>query len=160
MYLLAYFDLKVTIVLIAVCAIPVWATAQNDPKNSAKAATPPLTTCPTPAQVHSRDLYGSWTLEIPAEGSAQPALRGRLELAQNPEFADSISGWLHLEGRKIFVAGDIEDASLSLEESEDGQRISAVWDGDIDPHSCGNTITGTRRVGEQSRPFVLRKGNG
>jgi hypothetical protein len=159
------------IVLVAGCAMFYWATAQNVIKNAplAPATTAPAAPaasapegkpCPAPRDVQARDLYGNWTLEIsPVSAASKPQI-GRIELEKNPEYADSVSGWLWLADRKIFVAGDIDDGVLSLEESDDGQRISAVWDGQIAQGSCAKAITGTRRVGEVETRFVLRRTGG
>ena len=49
---------------------------------------------------------------------------------------------------------------MSLEESDDGTRISAVWDGTVAEGSCGTAITGTRRAGELMTNFVLRRSRG
>ena len=91
-------------------------------------------------------------------GSA--SVRGHVVFEKNAEHPDSISGWLTWNGSKVFVAGDIDAGSFSLEESDDGRRISAVWDGAIAQGSCGKAITGNRRVGEELVPFTLRKPTG
>jgi hypothetical protein len=156
------------IILIAGCAILHWTNAQNVIKNTPAAPTPaaPATSaaegkaCPDTRDVQARDLYGNWTLEISSTSGASKPQIGRVELEKNPEYADSVSGWLWLADRKIFVAGDIDDGVFSLEESDDGQRISAVWDGQMAQGSCGKAITGTRRVGEVETRFVLRRAGG
>jgi hypothetical protein len=148
-----------TMVLIAACAAFPWATAQNStPNNNGDSTEKPAAACPLPTEVRSTDLYGSWTLELQLPGSAAPAVqRGKLTLDKNPEYADSVSGWLELGGTRVFVAGNIEGGSLSLEESDNGERISAVWEGAMAQGSCGKAITGTRRAGDEAGQFVLRK---
>ncbi len=148
-----------TIILIATCSAFPWATAQNSPQNSTGNSTEkPALACPLPTEVRTTDLYGSWTLELQLPGSTAPAMqRGKLTLEKNSEYADSVSGWLELGGTRVFVAGDIDDGSLSLEESDNGERISAVWEGAMAQSSCGKAIIGTRRVGEVLGQFVLRK---
>jgi hypothetical protein len=112
--------------------------------------------------VQSTDLYGVWRFEITHGVSAAPhqPQRGSVVFEKNPEFSDSVIGWLQWDNNKIFVAGDVEQGSFSLEESEDGTRISAVWEGTVAEGSCGKAITGLRRVGDLSNPFILRKATG
>jgi hypothetical protein len=81
-------------------------------------------------------------------------------LEKNPEFADSLSGWLFWDNAKIFVAGDVDDAAFSLEESLDGKAISAIWEGAVVQGSCGKVITGIRTAGPTSMRFVLRRAGG
>jgi hypothetical protein len=147
-----------TIIFIAACALFHWATAQNDPKNAPAA-------CPEAKAILGTDLYGVWDVEltfvdeaaVPSPSSQQ---RGMVRFEQNPEFEDSIAGWFELGNTTVYVAGDIDEGQFSLEESDDGKRISAVWEGSIAEGSCGKTITGTRRVGEQVGSFVLSKPSG
>jgi hypothetical protein len=130
-------------VFIAACAMFHWAGAQNGLENAPKAPSSSNTPCPSVRDVQATDLYGAWRV-----------------FEKNPEFADSVVGWLDWGKDKIFVAGDVEAGSFSLEESDDGTRISAVWEGTVAEGSCGKAITGSRRVGEVSTPFVLRKATG
>jgi hypothetical protein len=144
-----------TTFLIAVCAIPYWARGQNTPQNTA-----PDATCPAPAELKIASLYGTWVLEISSADGTQILLRGRVELEKNPEYAGSVSGWMYVQDRKIFVAGDLSNGEVNLEESDDGTRISAVWEGEVAEGSCGKAITGTRRAGEVMTSFVLRRSSG
>jgi hypothetical protein len=144
-----------TIFFIATCANSHWANGQNTPQNTA-----PSTTCPSPSELKIASLYGTWVLEISSADGAQILQRGRLELEKNPEYAGSVSGWMVVQDRKIFVAGDLSQGEVSLEESDDGTRISAVWEGAVAEGSCGKAITGTRRVGEVITTFVLRRSSG
>jgi hypothetical protein len=131
------------------------ANGQNAPQNTA-----PNTSCPAPSELKIASLYGTWVLEISSADGTQVLQRGRVELEKNPEFAGSVSGWMYLQDRKIFVAGDLSKGEVSLEESDDGTRISAVWEGSMAEGSCGKAITGTRRVGEAMTSFVLRRSSG
>ncbi len=110
--------------------------------------------CTLPASAVA--LYGQWTVDFTNADNTPSPLRGRLELGKNAEYPESLSGWLYWQGQKIFVAGDWQDGELSLEESLDGTRITAVWDGKADVNSCGKVIAGTRRVGEVTSNFVMR----
>ena len=145
----------VTLFCIAVCAVFTLANGQTIQKNTA-----PDTSCPAPSELKIANLYGTWVLEISSADGTQILLRGRVELEKNPEYAGSVSGWIYLQDRKIFVAGDLSKGEVSLEESDDGTRISAVWDGTVAEGSCATAITGTRRAGELVTNFVLRRSRG
>ena len=119
-----------------------------------------MPSCPAPAELKIASLYGAWVLEISSADGTQILQRGRVELEKNPEYAGSVSGWMYVQNRKICVAGDLSKGEVSLEESDDGTRISAVWDGTVAEGSCGKAITGTRRAGEVMTSFVLRRANG
>lgn len=144
-----------TIFCIAACTTSFWASGQNAPKDAM-----PSRSCPAPSELKIASLYGTWVLEISSADGAQILQRGRVELEKNAEYAASVSGWMYVQDRKIFVAGDLSQGEVSLEESDDGIRISAVWEGAVAQGSCGNAITGTRRVGEAMTTFVLRRSNG
>ena len=147
---------KSAIVLVAACAIFHWATAQNSLKNTLDSA------CPKASEVRATDLYGAWRVELTHSSLSGVGATDSASVIfeKNPEFSDSVVGWLQWGKDKIFVAGDVDEGSFSLEESDDGTRISAVWEGNVAQGSCGKAITGTRRVGDVSTPFVLRKSTG
>lgn len=147
---------KNAIFLIAYCATFYWAAAQNNSQAS------PLTACLSARDVRSTDLYGAWRFEITRSVSSLAILplQGSVVFEKNPEFSDSVVGWLQWDSVKIFVAGDVAQGNFSLEESDDGTRISAVWEGTVAEGSCGKAITGSRQAGEVSTPFVLRKATG
>ena len=144
-------------------------TAQNTSKNDALTAN--STPCFAAAEILAVHLHGAWQVELqtspqaadkattPASPPAGP-VRASMLLTKNPDYDDSLGGWLQWSQQKVSVVGDIDNGSFSLEESDDGTRISAVWEGEIVPGSCGKAITGTRRVGEVMTPFVLRKSAG
>ena len=138
-------------IFIAALAMNTWTTAQNSTK----------TACPGATELKAPDLYGTWTVEMPVSSAAGSAsVRGQVVFEKNAEHPDSISGWLTWNGSKVFVAGDIDEGSFSLEESDDGKRISAVWDGAVPEGSCGKAITGSRRAGDSLVSFVLRRSAG
>jgi hypothetical protein len=140
-----------TMIFIAASAVNTWTTAQNSTK----------TECLTASELKAPHLYGAWTVEMAASSAAGAAsVLGQVVLEKNAEHADSISGWLTWNGSKVFVAGDIDEGSFSLEESDDGQRISAVWDGAVVSGSCSKAITGSRRAGDSLVSFVLRRSSG
>ena len=154
------------IVLIAACAISTMATGQNTPQIQPK--TGETSVCPNASEVQAVLLYGAWNVEFFPETTAPgtrsdaptPGLMATMVLEKNVEYEDSLSGWLQLGTAKIFLAGDIDEGNFSLEETDDGSRISAVWDGTLAEGSCGKAITGTRRVGETQMRFVMRRSGG
>ena len=57
------------------------------------------------------------------------------------------------------LAGGIADGEFGIEESDDGQRISGLWNGSVVPDSCGSEIRGTwiDPADDSERGFVLRR---
>jgi hypothetical protein len=138
------------ILFIAITSINTWTVAQNST----------TTTCLPANVLKAPHLYGTWNVDMPISvdaGAATKNVAGTVVFEKNAEHPDSISGWLTWNGSTVFVAGDIDEGNFSLEESDDGKRISAVWDGTIAPGSCGKAITGSRRSGDVLVPFTLRK---
>ena len=99
------------------------------------------------------DLVGTWHATV--EGLPEATL----QLAKHPEYADSVRGHLEREGKRIELAGDIDDGDLTLEESANGRNISATWLGEVVEGSCGREIRGVwKEEGTpRERPFVLQK---
>ena len=118
---------------------------------SPDAATTP---CPAGNEVTQRHLLGLWRARF--DGLAQGAT---LLLERHPEFADSVRGAINRDGDKALVAGDVEDGEFSLEESVDGVRINATWNGTVVDGSCGREIRGDWQAatGGGAHSFVLRR---
>ena len=101
-------------------------------------------------------LLGAWEARIGGD-SAAPV---RVLLRPHPEYAGVRGEVLRGAAPPAQLAGDVNDEGLLLlDESEDGQRISAVWEGEIQARSCGRVFRGQwRRAGEdQGQPFVLTR---
>jgi hypothetical protein len=146
--------LRVTIILIAACALWTTARGQNEPQKSISNASP---TCPAAQELINTDFFGAWVLEL--QSSAAVSQTTRLIMQRNPEFAESLAGH-YLQGSvRHEVFGDVEDGALDLEESNNGKDIIAVWKGRVSEGSCGQAITGTRRViaTQAEQRFVLRR---
>ena len=145
-------NLRFALILIAVCALPLGATGQNDPKNTAQ--TPASAACPSAAEVSAVYLYGLWRAEW-SDGGTPTELR----LNRHPEMADSVRGTLSRDGTTAQVAGDVDNGDFTLEESENGLNISATWTGRVADTSCGKEILGTwtNATNTKERRFVLRK---
>ena len=117
--------------------------------------------CPAAADMQQRHLLGQWQAEL---GGQSVALR----LRPHPELRDSVRGTLQRSGRTVQVVGDVDDGQLTLEESEDGKRISATWVGEVVEGSCAREIRGQWQAEAHTQeppaasppapvPFVLRK---
>ena len=105
-------------------------------------------------QVSPLHLYGLWRAEF--EGLSQGAT---LLFEKHRELTESISGTINRDGVKALLAGDVDDGELTLEESQDGQHISATWLGTVVGNSCGKEIRGTwnNASDSSSTPFILHK---
>jgi hypothetical protein len=146
---------KETIVFIALCAVFTWAKSQN----SAQAPAPQTpVACPAIKDLINTDLFGPWVLEL--RGSTGPSVIVRLVMVRNPEFAESLAGSFILGSTRHEVFGDIEDGALELEESTNGKDIIALWRGNVQEASCGQAITGVRKMttNQAEQNFVLRRG--
>lgn len=142
---------KIAIFLVACYACVSWSAGQNDPlfqPDAAKAA------CPRPAQFTPLHLYGLWHAEFDGQ-----ALGATVLFEKHPELADSVAGGVNRDGVKTLLAGDIDEGAVTLEESDNGQNISATWTGEVVDGSCGKEIRGEWRgaAGETALRFVLRK---
>lgn len=133
--------------LIASSLVTTGLKAQNDLKQA------PV--CPGAADLRPAHFYGRWQAEL--EG--MPAASSTLLLGRDLELPDSFSGHLLRAGVSVQVAGDVDEGALTLEESLDGQHISATWLGELVPTSCGREFRGSWSSVEQPTPqaFVLRK---
>lgn len=143
---------RLTLLFIASCTIATGATAQNDPNEPAAA------TCPAAADVSNARLFGSWQAEVDA-GPGGPPRQVTLTLGRNPELSESLGGTITRDGTRALVAGDVDDGVFTLEESVDGNTITATWTGQIVEGSCGREIRGVwKNVPDHTeRDFILRK---
>jgi hypothetical protein len=150
--------------LIAFCALSVSANDQNDLKNSGSNAVTGPATCKAVSELVSSDFYGDWILALQttdrSAGTNATVQNARLTLNRNPDFPESLSGEVSLNGQRTEVFGDIEDGTLEFEESINGKDISAIWKGKIADGSCGRAITGTRTLTANGteQGFVMRRG--
>lgn len=115
--------------------------------------------CPAPHDLRAVHLYGAWRAEW---GDQTTAAAATLQLQRHPELSDSVRGEVARDGVTALVAGDLDDGDLTLEESRDGQRISATWIGQVVADSCGKEIRGTWTDADTDtrRDFVLRRQGG
>lgn len=130
-------------------------------------STAPAGVCTAASDFISPQLYGEWQLSLwPENGTAQaPASRGVVRFERHPEYAGSVRGSLRRSTpgaeREALVSGDVISGAFNLDESADGLRMDAVWEGA--PGDCGREIRGLRRPAEGSAAtepamnFLLRK---
>ena len=165
----------VALILMAMSAFTASAETSKSAEKAALTATP--TECPAPAELESRHLYGQWQAEFfdvppPADMQSLPGKeasgRATARFERHPEHADSLRGELKAmlpagkttrPDQTAWLAGDVEDGELILDESVDGEQISAIWVGNALPGSCGKDIRGTRRLAgeDDGTLFILRK---
>ena len=155
--------IRITLFLIAACALSACANQQNASKSPAppQPAAPALAVnpaCPDLAHWGARQLYGNWIVELPALGQ-----RGTLLLRQHPDFSESLRGEFSYGGHTSIASGDLDEGELNLDESRDGKSLFAFWTGQLVPASCGREIRGTWQQLPQpgqpalESPFVLRR---
>jgi hypothetical protein len=109
--------------------------------------------CPSAADLKPEQLYGIWTVQL---DGADP--QWSLQLGPHPEHQGSLRGELTQGELRYPVVADLDGQDFTLEESHDGQRITATWLGEVLTGSCGQTIRG-ERVGPQERreAFDMRR---
>lgn len=146
-----------TLLCLAFCVLSSAAVAQNAP--STTTSTSPAASragCPDATEeVPVQALYGSWD----ARFDGVPGV-ATVRFRPHPEYAGSVRGDILRDGAGAQLAGDIDDDGLlTLDESQDGRAISAVWSGAMQPGSCGKEFKGTWRnaIDDSTRPFVLNK---
>ena len=151
----------ITLILIAASACPESTRAENDLKNGAippvsatRSTTNPTSACPSGMEMTHQHLQGVWRAQL--DGTATGAL---LRLGPHPELGESVRGSVQRASTTAQVSGDVHEGELTLEESTDGQRISATWLGTVVEGSCAREIRGTwhHAATDTSTPFVLQK---
>ena len=115
--------------------------------------------CPASAQqLPVQALYGSW--EARFEGLPG---RAAVRLGKHPDY-DGVRGTITRgDGTQATVAqlaGDVDDQGLlTIDESQDGRSISGIWQGALQPGSCGRQFSGTWRntIDDRTHSFQLTK---
>lgn len=162
------------------------AKAQNSIKNDAAsvvaaspsnaAAPPAASACPAPLEVNTLHLYGLWQVSfhdgpLPADGQADAlrhvTARTTILFERHPEHADSLRGAMKpiadahspTPVGTVWLSGDLEDGELILDESDNGQRISAVWVAHPTVNGCGKVFKGNRRLADSDtlQTFTMTK---
>jgi hypothetical protein len=70
----------------------------------------------------------------------------------------SLRGELTQGQQRHAVVADLDDGDFTLEETHDGQRIAATWQGSLPAAGCGRQIQGQRTLaGQNSRSFLITR---
>jgi hypothetical protein len=136
----------------------------------------PIAACPSPGNVTTTHLYGLWQVTFfdgplpadqQAESSRTAAARATVLFERHPEHADSLRGAMKApamasgDGRNqvIWLSGDLDEGELILDESDNGQRISAVWVAHPAVDGCGKVFRGNRRLADTDvlQTFIMTK---
>lgn len=146
--------------------------------SSAQTGTPTTTVapCPAPLEVSTAHLYGIWHVTfhdgaLPSDdaidANRQVSARTTILFERHPEHDDSLRGAMKPIGSAqspsatgtVWLSGDLEDGELILDESDNGQRISAVWVAHPSAKGCGKVFKGNRRLADSDtlQTFVMTK---
>ena len=136
----------------SLCMLPCWCIGL-----AAWAAEP---ACTPAADITPAMLVGTWRIDW-SDGARQ---RGEapwmLTLAPHPEYEGSLKGHLSRGAERHEVAADWDDDTLTMEESDDGQHISATWQATATDGQCGREFRGLRftgaEAGADARRFRMR----
>lgn len=153
------------LLFIAVFFLNTRASGQSDPKNQpVQKAIPPLAACPTAQTMKAVQLYGLWKVVFVKPPGGLPA-SATLLLERHAEFSESLAGIVSRDlgaasgsaaiaghAAKAFLAGDLEDGVLLLDESSDNLSITGTWNGEIVKDSCGKVFRGTWKDTSRSAP--------
>ena len=91
-------------------------------------------------------LYGRWAVRYTNPPAGLPAT-ATLVLQRHAEFSESLAGTVTRSSTGVAqapaaLAGDLDGGLLLLDESADKIRITATWNGEIVPGSCGLEFAG------------------
>ena len=101
-----------------------------------------------------KQLQGEWVGSV--AGSEGTAL---MVLGPHPEWQGNVKGSVSRLGSNHPMVGDVNEGTVTLEESADGSRITGTWLGEVVKGSCGTEIHGSYQEGENVAPraFIMRK---
>jgi hypothetical protein len=154
------------IFLIAICALSTSASAQKGPQN------PPVdgwgvssTACPPDARsMKAEQLFGRWRADFIKPPEGLPASATML-LKRHAEFSDSLAGTVSRRlsngkdlskpgghASRAFLAGDLDEGLLLLDESSDNVSITGTWNGEMVAGSCGKAFKGLWKDTSASAP--------
>ena len=103
---------------------------------------------PAPADIATAHFVGDWALSLAATPGQKPE-RGLLSLQPHPIYSDSLKGALQRGAQGWQVVADWEDDTLTLEESVDGEHISATWQARPVAGQCARVFEGVRFTGSE-----------
>lgn len=102
-------------------------------------------------------LHGLWSVRFGSPPAGLPRDATML-LERHEEFSESLAGVVRRDlgvragsskisdhAAKAFLAGDLEDGMLLLDESSNNINITGTWNGQVVEGSCGREIRGVWR---------------
>ena len=104
--------------------------------------------CPSTADLNTAHFVGDWTISLAAAPGQKPE-RGLLQLQPHPIYSDSLKGSMARGAQQWQVVADWEDDTLTLEESLNGEQISATWQARAVMGQCGLVLEGIRFTGSE-----------
>ncbi len=107
----------------------------------------------------AQQLYGLWRADFSDPDTRRKSGSATLLLERHPDWAESVRGRVQRGEARALISGDVDEGRFTLDESEDGVRISASWSGTVVPDRCGREIRGSWSdvLHPEVRAFVLRK---
>lgn len=134
------------------CSAPLAALlAVNAMAAAALPSTPPPAAICVPADAMTAPLlYGRWAVRYTQPPAGLPTT-ATLVLQRHAEFSESLAGTVSRTFNRngtgpaltqAALAGDIDGGLLLLDESADKVRITATWNGEVVPGSCGTEFAG------------------
>ena len=135
------------------------AIGQSDLRKQA-APIPSLAACPTAQTMKAVQMHGFWKAVFVKPPGGLP-INATLMLERHAEFSESLAGIVSRDletanvaghAAKAFLAGDLEEGVLLLDESSDNLSITATWNGEIVKNSCGKIFKGTWKDTSRSAP--------
>jgi hypothetical protein len=106
--------------------------------------------CPSGADISADMLLGHWQVQVAGQAF------GDLKLWPHPEHLGSLRGTLTQGTQQHAVVADLDDGAFTMEESPDGQRIAATWQGTPTEGDCGRQMGGQRTpAGQPGQHFLL-----
>mgnify|MGYP000650339746 CR=1 FL=1 len=116
--------------------------------------------CPGTSEIEPALLIGAWQVEWTDGARQRGEAPWTLVLGPHPQYAGSLKGHLSRGSEQHLVVADWDDDTLTLEESEDGQRIAATWQATATEGQCGRAFQGLRFTGSapdaSARRFRMR----
>lgn len=100
-------------------------------------------------------LFGPWTAVIDGQVQAWT-----LTLHPHPEHQGSLRGEIRQGTLRYPVVADLDEGEFTMEESHDGQRIAATWQGRLPKDSCEppQILKGERHPHQgPANPFVMHR---
>ena len=95
-------------------------------------------------------LFGLWAVRFSSAPAGLPE-HATMRLQRHAEFSESLAGTVSRDlggaantaiAAQAALAGDLDEGLLLLDESSDNVTITATWNGEMKPGSCGRVYLG------------------